>query len=364
MLDGSKADFPWSCDAHAYGVNINLQTVEQLFGRYREAGFLYAKKLERLAPHWALIEANWRRMLAAKPSPLLHQVFMAEDAESASWSTGAIWLTRPNVVQSHHLASNGNPMASRQVFLAGQARCWAAGVQYAETWFRADNRFPNRFFVGCATYLGTARAQIDDIALVALPKRALYPLDASVAVSPCTSADFPPLVKLLEKRMGRFLATAECLDPEDIAMARVDAVYQTVGLRRYRDVHVAKDRATGAILGVALAYRGPLGTNFSFAENVCRIIIAKGAETERRSGVIFALVQSALPTYEAFELPHIIVGCDPAESRVLLESGGTALQTYRRLVWNRAGFADWYRYVGEVYARVTTRARDADQVAA
>jgi hypothetical protein len=361
---GSEVDFPWSCDAAVYGVHINYHRVEQLFERYREAGFLYEKKLDRLAPYWTMIETNWRKMLASKPSPLLHQVLMTDGTESGSWSTGAIWLTRPNVVQSHHLASNGNPLASRQVFLAGQARCWAAGAQYVETWYRAENRFPNRFFGGCATFLGTARAQIDDIALVALPKSTPYPLDASVVVSPCTSADVPDLLKLLERQMGRFLATAECLDPEDIYMTSVDAVYQSVGLRRYRDVLVARDRISGAILGVALAYRGPLGTNFSFTENVCRMVVAKGVVNARRSRVLFGLAQAALSTYETFELPYIIVGCDPAESRVIIEGGGTPLQTYRRLVWNRAGFADWYRYVGEVYERVTNRARDADREAA
>lgn len=357
-------EFPWPSDPSHYGVRVNHLPVDALFERYRDAGFLYPKKLDRLAPYWTQIESNWKKMLGAAPNPLLHEVLMSGAAATGSWSTGAIWLTRPGTVQAHHLASNRDPLASRRVFLAGQARAWAAGARYAETWYRTENRFPNRFFGGCATFLGRARAQTDDISLVGVPKTMLVPGCGSIVVGTCSIEDVPVVTGFLIKQWGRFMTAAEQLDPSDLSMRSVDEVYRSIGLRRYRNVYIARDRTSNAIMGVALAYRGPLGTNLSFAENVCRLVVAGEVMATHGSRILLALARAALATYETFELPFMVVGCDAAGSRAFVENGATPMQTYRRLVWNRAGFADWYRYVDEVYERISTRSRDCIAVEA
>src|SRR5205814_8955322 len=67
---------------------------------------------------------------------------------------------------------------------------------------------------------------------------------------------------------GSIYVAAEQLltDPE---LTEVDQLYREVGLRRSRRVWLAYREYKDEPIGAVIAYRGPLGLNFSYIENRC-----------------------------------------------------------------------------------------------
>jgi hypothetical protein len=53
----------------------------------------------------------------------------------------------------------------------------------------------------------------------------------------------------------------------------VDELYRGVGLRRTRHVWLAYRANKEEPVGAAIAYRGPLGVNFSYLENRCDLLL-------------------------------------------------------------------------------------------
>jgi len=71
---------------------------------------------------------------------------------------------------------------------------------------------------------------------------------------------------------GSIYVAAEQLatDPE---LAEVDQLYREVGLRRTRHIWLAYREYKDEPIGAVIAYRGPLGLNFSYIENRCDLLL-------------------------------------------------------------------------------------------
>ncbi len=71
---------------------------------------------------------------------------------------------------------------------------------------------------------------------------------------------------------GSIYVAAEQLatDPE---LTEVDQLYREVGLKRTRQVWLAFREYKDEPVGAAIAYRGPLGLNFSYIENRCDLLL-------------------------------------------------------------------------------------------
>lgn len=91
-------------------------------------------------------------------------------------------------------------------------------------------------------------------------------------------------------------------------------------MRRWRQILVAEYRNN--LVGLALAYRGPVGLNFSFLENRCDLITANSiTETERRD-VYSLLINKISKFYNESELLRIMVTTDASAAYLLGQLGG------------------------------------------
>lgn len=116
--------------------------------------------------------------------------------------------------------------------------------------------------------------------------------------------DRDALLELVLRERGQVYVKAEELS-EDVEFAEVNSYYALVGLRRTRRVWLAYSRASGRLLGAAIAYRGPLGLNFSFLENRCDIVACTESNSERAKQIVGSLLGACLAAYEDFELDWI-----------------------------------------------------------
>jgi hypothetical protein len=335
----------------SYACEVNALSIDELFHRYERSGFLYPAKLKKLAPYLPLVKENWRK--ARRGGELIQWVATYENPAQNEWASIASWLSTRTGWVTQHLVSMGGPVASRAVMLAGQAvRIADRRDSTHQSWFRRNNRYANRIFGSIAETLGGQQGWVGDYAHYYFPPPRLSVHAHDVRVQAATDADLPELREFTAKARSEVFLSAEGLLEDDLNLDSVDQIYRRVGLRRYRRVLTARAVRGSALLGVALAYRGPLGMNFSFLENRCDLILPPQLPPAQAVLVCSALCAGAAGLYEDFELGVMPLVIDSRLSGALRAMGAEYVRDYAQSAWLQSGFADWYRHTERFYDRL------------
>jgi hypothetical protein len=364
---GSQADPrvafspPLSSDIEAdYGIQVNALGVDELFALYERTRFLYPAKAARLLPHLDVVRENWRRLLEAGDS-LLYVLTSGDD--DGGYASVAVWRTTRDSWVWQHLVCEENPLRSRAVMLGGLVRCMRGAIgDSQQNWFRPDNRFPARVFGSMVTTVGESLSSVRRHLYVAVPRidgRLAAATGATqrsrrVQVVPYDASRQEALCALAAIARGGVYVTAEALD-SDVDLRTVDCLYRQVGLRRTRQVWLAYRSGSDRLLGAVLAYRGPLGLNFSFLESRCDLLLDPQLSQEDVAAVTGSLMAAALPAYDDFEADHIPVAADDVAAPALYALGGQFLRNYCQGIWLKDGQAQLYRHVDRFYTRLMHR---------
>lgn len=327
-------------DWQRFGAELNTTSFRTVNARYEEAGFLYAEKRARLEPYWTTIADNWERTMSAGDE--LRRLYSWQSSNGSRWAHLDLWRATDRSWWVQHLVANGGGAGSLATMLAATARSfadpWLIGC---EAWFRPANPFANRLLGGGADALGRDGGQSTQSYLrVPLFDHGPEP-GRRVQEVHHASAD---LLRLATENRHPAYPTITAL-PDDPQLAAVNSRYQAVGLRRYRRIFTATDRA-GRLRGAALAYRAPLGLNYSFLENRCDVLLSD-EDPEEASGTARALVAAAADTYRDFTpgfIPVTLSSDTPTAQSVRAALGGELLQTYAQAVWLRAGLPRLAQY--------------------
>jgi hypothetical protein len=337
-----------------YGVQLYTGTVRDLFELYERTGFLYQAKAARLIPHMDRVQDNWRRLLQAGDSLLY--VLTAGDSRAGIASVAA-WRTTLGGWNWQHLVCEGNPLASRSVMLGGLVRSMQIGREESQqNWFRPENRFPSRVFGSMMATVGESVSSAERHVYVAWPRPTKLSVDPRVRIVPYHQSYRDELCAIATASRGSVYVQAEELDG-DVELQELDVLYRSVRLRRYRRVHLAYLPGRDEAAGAAIAYRGPLGLNFSFIENRCDLLLAPGLSDADITAVTGALLQAAASTYELFELSDIPIMADIAAAPALSALGGRFLRHYCHGIWLRAAQPALYGHVDRFYAPLVNRAK-------
>jgi hypothetical protein len=337
----------------SYGVEVNALSINQLFALYERTGFLYPEKAARLTPFLERVRDNWRRMLRGGESLLY--VLTAGD-EKKGYASIAVWRTTHHGWMSQHLVSENNPLGSRAVILAGTAASVLRGVDEShQNWFRPENRFPARVFGSIEDTIGKEHSSVQRHRYFALSRKLRLTSTPGIRVVPYSLPHKQALFSIVLSTRGKVYAKAEEL-ATDIELKAVDELYRSIGLRRRRQVWLAYMDRKDEPVGAAIAYRGPLGVNFSFLENRCDLLLQQTlAETVVRD-VAAALLNAASDAYQDFELPLIPVITDESSSPALTQLGAESLRQYCQGVWLKDGNLRFYRHIDNFYSRLLARA--------
>jgi hypothetical protein len=141
-------------------------------------------------------------------------------------------------------------------------------------------------------------------------------------------------------------------DPE---LTDVDRLYREVGLKRTRQVWLAFKGNKEEPVGAAIAYRGPLGLNFSYIENRCDLLLHPTLPESDAVDVVAPLLRAATSAYEDFELDTIPVIAEEIASPALSKLGAEFLRHYCQGTWLQEGQLRFYRHVDGFYARLLAR---------
>lgn len=332
----------------AFGVRINAITAKSLFDRYQQLGFLYPNKLQALAPYMDLVLGNWQKAITGDPDLFRVLTYEHENA----WASITSWQTTIGGVHSQHLVSTGKSHASCAVMLAEQSiglqnTCLRSG----QNWFQPSNRYASRVFATAAKTIGEQSATVEPYAYIAVPFRTRGPMSSGIGILSGMNRH-RDIFRLAQRTRGTVYAQAEEFDQPDVGLEALDQRYRKIGLYRYRRVWLATLPRFQEPVGAIVAYRGPLGFNFSFLENRCDLLIQDGLTLEEEHNVLFQLLQAAAPVYQDFSPGFIPVVVDQARAPFLIDGGGTLIRNYAQSIWLRPGFQKWYDHVEALYRRV------------
>jgi hypothetical protein len=337
----------------AYGVQVNAINVHELFDLYESTGFLYPEKAVRLLPHLDRVKENWDRMLRAGESLLY--VLTAGDRQRGRASL-AVWRTTNRGWTYQHLVSENNPYASRAVMLAAKAASILKGSdESSQNWFRPENRFPARVFGSMIQTIGENLSSAHHYALFALPRALSFPSGTGIRVVPYDSSCKANLCSLAAETRGQVYVAAEEF-AGDVHLEALELLYRRVGLRRSRHIWLAYRKGTNEPIGAAIAYRGPLGLNFSFLENRCDLLLSPSLPEPEVQSTAAALLAAAVTAYENFELDEIPVVAGDTSIPALLNLGAQFIRQYCQCIWLRKGYPRAYRHVESFYSKVLVRA--------
>lgn len=337
---------------NSFGVAVNALSINQLFALYERTGFLYPGKAARLTPHLGQVRENWRRMLRGGESLLY--VLTAGD-ERIGRASIAVWRTTYQGWMSQHLVSENNPLGSRAVMLAGTAASIlrAADASY-QNWFRPENRFPSRVFGSIVETIGSSYSSVQPHLYFALSRRLFIPSEGGIRIVAYDPSHKGALCEIAQASRGPVYVTAEEL-AVDTELQAVDELYRSVGLRRTRQVWLAYREHKNEPIGAAIAYRGPLGANFSYLENRCDLLVHPKLAASEVSAVAVSLLASARSAYQDFELEAIPVIADPMAAAILIRLGADYLRDYCQGIWLKEGNLRFYRHIDGFYSKLLAR---------
>ncbi len=334
----------------AYGCRVNHLEVRWLFQLYESGGFLYPEKRNRLLPYFSEIEENWRRML--RGGELLLWTLTYDAPRTGAWATVSSWRSTNTGWHTQHTVSTGGPSGSRAVLLAAQAGRIRDGMDSShQCWFSPNNRFAQRLFGALPQALGTAHAASPTYQYLAVPLTKIRD-DESVRLVSCRRGRSEALLDLVRLTRGEVYAESEQILDGDLELEAVDGLYRRVGLRRTRSVWLAFTPGREQAAGAVLAYRGPLGLNFSFLENRCDLLLRPGLTEAEAQAVTHALMHAAISAYEDFRPGFIPVVTDERAGALLIQDGAHWLREYTQSIWLQAGYEAMYRHIEGVYARI------------
>lgn len=336
----------------AYGVQVNSVGVDELFELYERTGFLYPEKAARLLPHLRQVKENWRRMFDAGES-LLYVLTAGNEKEGRA--ALAVFRTTYRGWTFQHLVSEDNPFASRAVMLAAEAASILKGSEEsAQNWFRPENRFPARVFGSMIQAIGGSLSSAQNHAYFGLPRKLSLPSDSGIRIVPYEAGYNRDLCSLAEMTRGHVYVTAEEL-ATDVPLKSLDMLYRRVELRRTRHVWLAYRQ--NQPVGAAIAYRGPLGLNFSFLENRCDLLLAPDLNETELQKVAAGLLGGAVTAYDNFELDFIPLVAGEFAMPFLASLGAQFVRHYCQCIWLKGAYPRSYRHVDSFYSKVLDRAK-------
>jgi hypothetical protein len=331
---------------------VNRLSIDDLFQRYMQTGFLYPDKLARLAPFTAEIMENWRRA-AASPDTLLRIVTYSGTRER-TWASLATWRHTADAWCIQHLVSRGDPLASRAVLLAElDAMIEDPEHLSSQNWFRPDNRLPSRVFGAYTDKLGPESACAHLLTAFEVPLLASVP-SVGVTVNAVTAQNQLELNELGALVRGPVYSVAEGFGNEDFELDGIDRLYRRVGLFRYRRAWLAY--SGGELVAALVAYRGPLGLNYSFVENRADLLLSPACPPSSVVQVMRQLIAAASDHYRDFRPGYVPLFVDERGAPLLAAAGLLPIRRYCQAIHVRPCYARYRAHLEATFAPVVERA--------
>jgi len=291
----------------------NRVDLDALWDFFFETGFIYPKKYRQLLENKEAFKQTYRKLYEGNPTIARHFTHM--DHGQIQGHVATLRLYEKTWIIHHHAAlPNSNKaglvvMGRMTEFINDVYSLRASNFLYASGFYRADNKFPVRFFGGFSKKMNNpAVCSVDPYAFFhfeATPPDADWQSDGKWQLAPTSVADLEELNGFYQQASGggMSLAATDML-PESLKDGSLAGEYEKLGFKReIQRMSVRKNGQLKAVLAVNIT---DLGLNFSELSNAVHIYIVDGtgfAKKDLTQVLSLVAVECNLERYPAMVYP-------------------------------------------------------------
>ena len=335
-------------------IAFNEISIDQLFKKYEEVGFLYPAKKTLLRAHFTTVTQNWKKLIHGA-NDLLWFMNTKEACERCFASVSICKETSSGIL-AQHLVANGNPSIFLKVMLAAQNRAkqiyGEEEFRACQNWFQPDDRYLFRVFATMYDHLGPDKSALSLFHYLHLPLTQIKENYGWDYQAEAVRGFDPECISFVRRQYGGVFVKAEELDQEDIELKKLAATFATQGLKRSRNVYKIRDTHTHKIVACIIANRAPLGMNFSYLENKAYYIFDKNLESIERRLVLHTANAIIKPLYLDIALQAIPIVTDASTSSELIGLRAFFVRVYMQSIWIQKGFKLWDDHIHAFLARM------------
>ena len=348
----------------SFKASFNEYSVNALFQKYEDIGFIYPEKMAIIKPFLQEIKHNWRTLKSSKEE--LMWILCIDPPENNDFASVSVIKQSNFGLLAQHLVSNGNPFMSLRIMLYAQHRaeyiCDENDVTSSQNWFRPNNRYAYKIFASISKKLGPNVSSIRHYEYLHQPlKKIANYTNASYLTEEIDTRD-AELEEFVEAQYGNVFVRAEEIDKEDITLENMDTLYKQYDMRRYRRILKIKNISTKKVIACAIANRSPIGLNFSFIENRCYYIIDQNLPERTHLEVLSLLNSQLKETYIDFDLQCIPIVTDTKTSAYLQMMAANYIRVYVQSIWLREGFSAWYDHIASFLERIEAKEKRTERM--
>jgi hypothetical protein len=333
--------------------NGRTTTFDELWGFFREAGFLYPEKEAILAP---LMPEVRRAFVAinARPNAISSSVAIRQEGTLVGYCAGlqayrTTWMF-------HHLAAlPGNAAGALLSMGTVEHLMQSVEFEYFRMWFFAEASFPRRIFGSFARKVGDAsQSLLRYYAHFHVPVDRRFVSNAKgIETSEATDDELFAIERNFIRTDHPIAVRAEDLTASGLRLDAVSQAYRREGVGRRR--HVIAARRGGEVLGVALAELSSPGLNLSEAMSSFRVFVLPVGQVVK-ADVRRALIDAALALYAS--AGRVVGRCliDPNEAKDF-EALGIELDKGRSICWtgHRVQLPPFIEHMRNLFTRLAVR---------
>lgn len=335
----------------SFDFRMNEVSFDELISHYERVGFLYPAKKKTIQNIMPLIAENWKKAFKAKDQLLW--IASSHRKDSKKMSTISLWRSTLNGWVAQHLTSNAGPLYVKNILIGTQLHAIQNKYHAGQNWFQPKNQYANKVFGGIESSIGSQYAKVSSYNYYHVPSK-IYQTDSSdIHIVQCKNNDYQKtLHQFIKDTMGSVYVETEEWDQNDIELSQVNDLYHHYGLFRYRCIWLAfRKLADDYPVAAIIAYRGPLGFNFSLIENRMELIFKAHEQNMNYTEIASQLIRIALPAYKNnYPLNSIplVVRTDNKTSLKLPEL--KFIRVYNKSSWLNKGFEPWCNHVAGFFS--------------
>jgi hypothetical protein len=294
--------------------------MDALWDFFFETGFIYPEKYAFFQTNKSEVKRLYEQLYNHNPGIARHFIHQEKGA-----ILGHISMVRcyENSWLIHHHAASKKESMKAGIMVLKQASCYAndlhhlqsAHLKYLFSYYRPDNKFPNRVFGGFAKELNDPRGMsLDKFAYFHYRQIKVNQglLDETWALTEIRSEDFAELKRFYGHVAGGLMIDAFDLQPGTVPQDGLAKEYQRLGFKKEKRLYSLLEG--GELKALILANITDIGLNMTNLTNCATVIVID--ESIPRYFIESALSQVA-GEYEHQEMPVLMYPVSYAESNFI-----------------------------------------------
>jgi hypothetical protein len=325
----------------------NTVDMDALWNFFFETGFIYPQKYAFIKANKDQLKATYEKLYTQHPNIARHFIYQENGKIYGHFST--LRFYENTWINHHHAASNSSYNRAGLVVLSQLSRyindtsnLYSAHMNYIAGYFRPDNKFPRRFFGGCAAEINDPRkCSIDSFAYFHYQRSYSTEWDDSGPwrLTRTTAEDLLELGDFYAHHSGGLMLHAIDLEPDMIDCGELDREYRQLGLKRERHLFsIAKD---GNLKAVIMLVISDVGLNLSDLTNCLKVFVLDEVDFPR--DMLYLMLSCITLKFNKDDVPVLVYPAAYAETHDIAFD-----KIYNMWILNLLYTDDYLKFMGKI----------------